>query len=223
MCRYRLMNAPGCSGIVTEISVSEVSARSETKRRRSKSMLAPLATATKVWPFAPVFCAYCFIPATASAPAGSSSTRVSRKESLIAAQISSVETVTISSTHIWHRRKVSSPTFRTAAPSAKRPTAGSSSTFPALRLSVMAAESLASTPITLMPGLKDLRNMPTPARSPPPPTQQKTASKFSPVVCARISWPMVPWPAMTCTSLKGWMSSRPSAFMHSTVAAYASS
>mmetsp|Transcript_64012 Transcript_64012/g.187840 ORF Transcript_64012/g.187840 Transcript_64012/m.187840 type:complete len:206 (+) Transcript_64012:621-1238(+) len=203
----------------TEINVSDLSARSAMKRRRSKSMFAPLATATNVWPLRAVCSEYCFMPATARAPAGSSTTRVSRKEALIAAQISSVETVTISSTTIWHNRKVSSPTLRTAAPSANRPTEGSSSTWPALRLSVIAAESAASTPMTLMLGLRDFRYMPTPASRPPPPTQQKTASTFSPVVCARISWPMVPCPAMTCGSLNGCTRTRPSCCMHSTQAA----
>mmetsp|Transcript_42787 Transcript_42787/g.129257 ORF Transcript_42787/g.129257 Transcript_42787/m.129257 type:complete len:214 (+) Transcript_42787:244-885(+) len=213
------MKAPGRSGISTPIKVSDVSARSETKRRRSKSMFAPLAIATSVLPVSPRVLAYLPMPATAKAPAGSRMTRVSTKLSLIAAQISSVDTVTTSSKTIWHNRKVSSPTLRTAAPSANRPTAGSSTTRPASKLARMPAASAASTPITLMPGFAALRNMPTPAASPPPPMQQNTASTSSCVVWARISCPMVPWPAMTCGSLKGCTSTRPSSSMQATVAA----
>ena len=55
-------------------------------------------------------------------PAGSRTARVSSNTSLIAAQISSVSTSTISSTSSRHRRKVSSPTCFTATPSANRPT-----------------------------------------------------------------------------------------------------
>mmetsp|Transcript_102512 Transcript_102512/g.330794 ORF Transcript_102512/g.330794 Transcript_102512/m.330794 type:complete len:214 (-) Transcript_102512:685-1326(-) len=213
------MKEPGRSGMRTAMRDSEVSARSETKRSRSKSMFAPLVTATSVLPVMPVFSTYLFNPATASAPAGSNTTRVSMNESLMAAQMSSVDTVIISSTTIWQSRKVSSPTRRTAAPSAKRPTEGSSRTSPASRLCVMAAESEASTPTTLIEGFTDFRKMPMPERRPPPPTQQKTVSTVSLVVCARISWPMVPWPAITRGSLKGCTSTRPSASTHAMVAA----
>mmetsp|Transcript_77390 Transcript_77390/g.194613 ORF Transcript_77390/g.194613 Transcript_77390/m.194613 type:complete len:214 (+) Transcript_77390:617-1258(+) len=213
------MKDPARSGISTEIKVSEVSARSETKRRRSKSMLAPLAMATRVFPVRPFASAYFTIPATPSAPAGSSTTRVSMKLALMAAQISSVETVTTSSKTMSHKRKVSSPTFRTAAPSANKPTDGSSTTWPASREAFIDGASEASTPTTLMDGFTDFRNIPTPEARPPPPMQQKTTSTSSCVVCARISWPMVPWPAMTCGSLKGCTSTRPSASMQAAVAA----
>mmetsp|Transcript_126686 Transcript_126686/g.370161 ORF Transcript_126686/g.370161 Transcript_126686/m.370161 type:complete len:220 (-) Transcript_126686:573-1232(-) len=219
MCWYSSMNAPGRSGICTEMSVSEVSARSETNRRRSKSMLAPLVTATKVLPVTPWVWQYFVKPATASAPAGSRTTRVSMNESLMAAQISSVDTFIISSTTVEQIRKVSSPTRRTAAPSAKRPTAGSSTTSPASRLRVMAAESLASTPKTLIEGLMAFRKTPTPAARPPPPTQANTPSTCSLVVCARISCPMVPCPAMTSGSSKGCTRTLPSASRHAFVAA----
>mmetsp|Transcript_53113 Transcript_53113/g.153238 ORF Transcript_53113/g.153238 Transcript_53113/m.153238 type:complete len:206 (+) Transcript_53113:737-1354(+) len=203
--------------------VSDVSARSETKRKRSKSMLAPLATATRVLPLSLWRAAYFLRPATAKAPAGSRTTRVSMKLSLMAPQISSVLTKMTSSRAILHNRKVSSPTLRTAAPSAKSPTEGSSTTSPASRLAFIPGASMASTPMTLMPGWTDFRNMLTPAARPPPPIQQKTASTFSFVVCAKISWPMVPWPAITKGSLKGCTNTRPSSSMHFTVAAYASS
>ena len=64
-------------------------------------------------------------PATASAPAGSMIDRVSSKTSLIAAQISSFDTRTISSTVACTIGNVSSPTSRTATPSAKMPTRSS--------------------------------------------------------------------------------------------------
>mmetsp|Transcript_58332 Transcript_58332/g.103660 ORF Transcript_58332/g.103660 Transcript_58332/m.103660 type:complete len:202 (+) Transcript_58332:640-1245(+) len=199
--------------------VSDVSARSETNLSRSKSMLAPLVTATKVLSSQAFCCAYFLSPAAAKAPAGSSTTRVSMKESLIAAQMSSVVTVTISSQTIRHRRKVSSPTFLTAAPSAKSPTVDSSTISPAFKLSVMAAESTASTPMTLIDGFTVLRKTPTPDRRPPPPTQQKTASTSSLVVCSKISFPMVPCPAMTRGSLKGCTKTLPSSSMQAKVAA----
>ena len=55
---------------------SESSARSETTRRRSKSMLAPEVMATKVAPETPHSSTCFFKPAMASAPAGSRTTRL---------------------------------------------------------------------------------------------------------------------------------------------------
>jgi hypothetical protein len=57
--------------------------------------------------------------------------RVSSKMSLIAAQISSFVTRTISSTVAWTIGKVNSPTSRTATPSAKMPTRSSATRRPA--------------------------------------------------------------------------------------------
>jgi hypothetical protein len=76
------------------------------KRKRSKFVLAPEATATSVRSRAPLRPTQAFAPATASAPAGSSTTRVSSNTSLIAAHISSVSTSTMSSTNRRHRRNV---------------------------------------------------------------------------------------------------------------------
>ena len=61
-------------------------------------MLAPLSTAASRAFVVPVRSTHARSPATASAPAGSMIVRVSSKMSLIAAQISSFETRTISST-----------------------------------------------------------------------------------------------------------------------------
>eukprot|EP00601_Ochromonadales_sp_CCMP2298_P004555 CAMPEP_0173178754 /NCGR_PEP_ID=MMETSP1141-20130122/5715_1 /TAXON_ID=483371 /ORGANISM="non described non described, Strain CCMP2298" /LENGTH=97 /DNA_ID=CAMNT_0014101287 /DNA_START=459 /DNA_END=752 /DNA_ORIENTATION=- len=96
------------------------------------------------------------MPAMPSAPAGSSTHLVSSKHILMAAQISSVFTVIMPSTSAWLTRKVSCPTVRTAAPSAKRPTKGSVVTRPASRDSVMPAASSASTPNTFTSGLTAL-------------------------------------------------------------------
>ena len=78
--------------------------------------------------------------------------RVSSKMSLMAAQISSVVTSTMSSTSSRAMRKVSLPTWRTATPSAKRFTCGSITRRPALRDAAMALESTGSTPMTRVEG-----------------------------------------------------------------------
>ena len=70
-------------------------------------MFAPLAMATSVSPLSCSRAAYSLAPAMASAPAGSRIERVSSNTSLIAAQMASVSTSTISSTSLRHRRKVS--------------------------------------------------------------------------------------------------------------------
>src|SRR5256886_2930199 len=101
---------------------SPSSASSAMKRRRSKLVLAPEATATSVLPRAPWRSTQALAPAIASAPAGSSTTRVSSNTSLIAAHIASVSASTISSTSSRHRRNVSRPTCFTATPSANSPT-----------------------------------------------------------------------------------------------------
>ena len=85
-------------------------------------MFAPLSTATSDWLRAPSRSTHVFMPATASAPAGSMIVRVSSKMSLIAAQISSLVTRTTSSTVCRTIANVRSPTSRTATPSAKMPT-----------------------------------------------------------------------------------------------------
>jgi len=61
-------------------------------------MFAPLRTAATFAPVTPVRSTHARSPATASAPAGSMIERVSSKMSLMAAQISSFDTRTISST-----------------------------------------------------------------------------------------------------------------------------
>ena len=72
--------------------------------------------------------------------------------SLMAAQISSVLTRMISSTTSLATRNVSSPTRRTATPSANVPTRSSVTICPARSDSYMLADSTGSTPMILMPG-----------------------------------------------------------------------
>ena len=96
--RQNLRKLPGRSGMVTPNTASRcspISARSEMCRSRSKLTLAPLTTATRLLPDTAFSAQYFFIPATASAPDGSAMERVSSNRSLIAAQISSVLTVTV--------------------------------------------------------------------------------------------------------------------------------
>ena len=78
--------------------------------------------------------------------------RVSSNTSLMAAQVSSVLTRIISSTYCWHRRKVSSPTSRTATPSANNPTWESLIRSPFCNDRYMASASTGSTPMILVSG-----------------------------------------------------------------------
>ena len=189
---YSSWNAPLRSGIVTAMGTSDESARSETKRRRSKSMLAPEQMATSApaagscesrWYIERGGCGGCcsppspaspapadaasaaaatiascssrtnlVMPATASAPAGSTMVRVSLKVALIASHTWSVVTVMMPSAWAWHSRNVSAPTRRTAAPSANNPTVASSTTSPARSDVAMPAASAVSTPYTFTSG-----------------------------------------------------------------------
>ena len=139
-------------------------------------MLAPQVMATKVWPLAPVRAAYCLTAATPSAPAGSSTERVSSKTSLIAAHTASVSTISKPSTSWRAMRKVSSPTSLTAVPSENRPTSFKVTRLPAFTDRAIASESDVCTPMTLISGRTALMYEATPAISPPPPTATKTAS-----------------------------------------------
>mmetsp|Transcript_48794 Transcript_48794/g.95710 ORF Transcript_48794/g.95710 Transcript_48794/m.95710 type:complete len:253 (-) Transcript_48794:259-1017(-) len=169
-------------------------------------MLAPEVTHTNAWPSAAFVAIHLLQPATAKAPAGSNTERVSSKTSLIAAHISSLLTSTISSTQCCAIRKHSSPTCLTAAPSANSPTSSSVTRFPSRRLCVIAAASTVSTPMSLVSGHTFFKKAPTPAISPPPPTQQKTTSGW--LVCRAISSPTVPCPAMMKGSSNGGITTR---------------
>ena len=66
----------------------------------------------------------------------------------------------------------------------------------------MDAAPAACTPITRQEGLSVLTAIATPLMSPPPPMGTTTCSTSG--SCSRISRPMVPCPAITQGSLKGW-------------------
>ena len=119
-------------------------------------MLAPQLMATSVASRQRSRATHFFIPATASPPAGSTIARVSSKMSWIAAQVSSVETVTTSSTYFCARRNGSAPTRRTATPSWKMPTRSSVTRSPAASEACMLAASSGSTPTMRISGYSDL-------------------------------------------------------------------
>mmetsp|Transcript_46737 Transcript_46737/g.150633 ORF Transcript_46737/g.150633 Transcript_46737/m.150633 type:complete len:256 (+) Transcript_46737:763-1530(+) len=121
------------------------------------------------------------------APAGSSIARVSSKQSRTAAQISSVETVTTSSTSESHSRKTSEPSCCTAAPSTKWDGSESFGRCPASSERCIKLFSSGSTPMTLVPGMSCLTMAATPAIREPPPVQTKIASSDWPVPGGR--WP----------------------------------
>eukprot|EP00878_Enallax_costatus_P045774 GHUV01055257.1.p1 GENE.GHUV01055257.1~~GHUV01055257.1.p1 ORF type:complete len:122 (-),score=20.50 GHUV01055257.1:451-816(-) len=87
------------------------SANSDTKRNRSKLMLAPLVTATTVLPLWLFALSHALAPATATAPAGSSILRVSLNTSLMAADMAALSTSSTPSHNSRHNRNVSAPTW----------------------------------------------------------------------------------------------------------------
>mmetsp|Transcript_30774 Transcript_30774/g.68187 ORF Transcript_30774/g.68187 Transcript_30774/m.68187 type:complete len:255 (-) Transcript_30774:1008-1772(-) len=192
--------APGCSGMVV-VRVASVRAptlaSSETRRSRSKLMLAPLVTATTVLPLKLLRLIQALAPATLRAPAGSRMDLVSLNTSLMAALMALLSTRMTPSTSSRHSRNVSMPTCLTATPSAKASTLDSTTRSPRARLMVMALAPVGSTPMILMSGFNALRKAAMPAIRPPPPTGTNTASSWSgSLICRRISSPMLPWPAM---------------------------
>ena len=163
-------------------------------------MFAPETTHAYDSPFFAVFLA----AASASAPAGSQIARVASKMSLIAAQVSAVETRTMPSRFSRQRRNVSLPGSLTHTPSAKRPGFSSVTRRPALNERDMQSESSGSTPKTLTQGRTAFTYAETPAARPPPPMGTNTAVRSRPA-CSRISLPTVPWPAITSGSSNGAM------------------
>ena len=108
--------------------------------------------ATKVFESTLFFLIYDFTPATANAPAGSKIDLVSSNTSFIAAHISSLSTVIISSTYCWQILNGISPTCFKAAPSANKLTVSKITLLFALRDCDIASASCASTPIILISG-----------------------------------------------------------------------
>ena len=147
--------------------------------------------------------------------------RVSSKTSLIAAQIASLSTNTISSTVCVAIANVCSPTSRTATPSANSPTRSSTTRWPASRERFIASASTGSTPMMRTEGMTALTYAAMPASRPPPPTGMKMASR-APGRWRTISSPTVPCPAMTSGSSNGWMNVSPVRDASSEAKAYAS-
>mmetsp|Transcript_5593 Transcript_5593/g.22864 ORF Transcript_5593/g.22864 Transcript_5593/m.22864 type:complete len:210 (+) Transcript_5593:1346-1975(+) len=183
------------------------SASWDTTRRRSKFIFAPDVMATTL-PSIPCTCPYSLAPATATAPAGSRMDRVSSKTSLIAAQISSVLTVMTPSTTCWQRSKHTSPTCRTATPSANPSTLFSLQILPWKSDCVIALAPSGSTPMTFTSGRMDLMYAAIPAMRPPPPTGTNTYSTLG--SWRTTSMPTVPCPATTSGSSNGGTNVLPS-------------
>ena len=140
--------------------------------------------------------------ATGTAPAPSATVFWPSISARMAEAISSSLTVTISSTYCWHRAKVRSPGFFTAMPSAMVATLRSSVGPPAWRDRYMDAAPAAWTPTIRHSGFSCFTAKATPPMRPPPPMGTTICSTSG--NCSRISRPMVPWPAITRGSLKGW-------------------
>mmetsp|Transcript_58565 Transcript_58565/g.130466 ORF Transcript_58565/g.130466 Transcript_58565/m.130466 type:complete len:211 (+) Transcript_58565:1350-1982(+) len=137
--------------------------------------------------------------------------RVSSKQSRTAAQISSWDTVTMSSTSSLQSRNTSAPSWVTDAPSTNASGSGAVIVCPLSRDLASRSAPSASTPITLTRGVICLITAATPASKELPPAVMKTASRsFDPLIpsstgpiCRTISRPAVAWPAMTCGSSCG--------------------
>ena len=126
---------------------------------------------------------YFFIPATGSAPAGSTMLRLSSKISLTAAQTSSLLQVTTSGSttgpdlSLFCIRTISngsSPIWATATPSTNKPTCSSFTRSFASSAAFRQADCSASMAITLTCGATSPKNAATPEIRPPPPTATKT-------------------------------------------------
>ena len=159
--------------------------------------------------------------ASAAAPAPSASVFSRSRSRRTAFAISSSSTVTMSSTYFWIRGSVFSPARRTAMPSAMVAAGLSVTAWPSASATFMEGKRAGCTPITRMRGFVSLTAQPTPAINPPPPIGAMMASTSG--TCCRISSPIVPWPAITTSSSKGWMKVIPSVSLRRTASSQASS
>ena len=140
--------------------------------------------------------------ATATAPAPSAISLCCSINARIAVDISSSLTVTISSTYLRQYSKVCSPGSFTAMPSAMvRTNPIRSILLCSIEFSILGAP-LACTPYIFTFGFKCLIAKATPEISPPPPIGTITASSSG--SCSSNSSPIVPCPAITSSSSKGW-------------------
>ena len=159
--------------------------------------------------------------ASGAAPAPSTTVFSISSRSRIALASSSSFTVTTSSAYRAARSKVTSPTRRTAMPSAIVGAAGTRTRCRACSERCIAGMASASTPITRTAGRRALIASATPAMSPPPPTGTTTASRSS--TWSSSSRPSVPCPATTRASSNGWTNTAPDARSTSRARSYASS
>ncbi len=150
----------------------------------------------------------CSSAARPVAPAPSASVFSRSSRTRMAAAISSSSTVTISSTYFCTSGSVFDPARRTAMPSLMVVAASIVTGAPASSAACMLGRRDVCTPTTRTSGFRDLMAQAMPPMSPPPPTGTTTASK--PSTCSNISSPMVPCPAITSASLKGWIKVEPS-------------
>ena len=179
--------------------------RSMMRAMRLTSMLPPPSRSTQVLPSRPTRLLTSAARATAPAPS-TTVFSISRRRRMALA-ISSSLTVTTSSTKRRASASVWRPTRRTAMPSAMVAAAGTVTRSPAWRAARIPGISSLCTPVTRTAGLSALRATATPPMSPPPPTGTMTASRSG--TCSASSRAIVPCPAMTRGSSKGWMNTRP--------------
>ena len=151
------------------------------------------------------FILLCIIAATPAAPAPSTSNFWDSKRNNMALAISSSSTSTISSTPFKIHSNTSSFTSRTAIPSAIVLTDFEFWIFFCLKLFIIAFAPFDWTPIILVLGLKDLYALAIPLINPPPPIGTTTISSPSSSIISRA---IVPCPAITSVSAKGWMKLR---------------
>ena len=132
--------------------------------------------------------------ATGAAPAPSTTSFVRSSRRTIAWLISSSLTTTMSSSTSRRIDEVSSPGCLTAIPSAivKPPTSRPAS----------GANAADCTPTSRAFGFAALIASAMPDASPPPPIGMITVSRSG--TCSSSSSPIVPWPAITCSSSKAW-------------------
>ena len=146
-------------------------------------MLAPQIMAVQFLPCKLCSAMYFFIPATASAPAGSTMLRFSSNTSLTAAHTSSLlQVTTFGSTtapdpSLLGRRTTSkgnSPICATATPSTNKPTCGRRTRSPDSNAALRQAAPSGSTAMTLTCGATSPKKAATPEIRPPPPTATNT-------------------------------------------------
>jgi len=145
--------------------------------------------------------------ASVTAPAPSTSSLVFSSNETIARAISSSSTCTISSTQLQMTGTVRAPGSFTAIPSANVTLTGLSIGLPAAKDADMEGAAIDSTPIMRTWGAFSRMAVAMPAIRPPPPTGMIRLRTSG--ISSSISRAIVPWPAITSSSSKGWTKSAP--------------